>query len=142
MKDTIRHKLLALGVALGLTHSIATAQDLPQNGPIAYAVEVPASAATIYLSGQIPDRVDAQNYGTTEQQTISVLRKIESQLKGMNLSMQNVVKMTAFLVGDPANNNAMDFAGFMKGPQRQYIPPGAFHHAGGAVGQPRLVGGN
>jgi len=131
--NTMTHKLLkaglGLGLALGLAHNTAAqtvTRHLPQNGPIAFAVEVPASASTVYLSGQIPDRIDAQNYGTTEQQTVSVLRKIETQLKAMNLSMQDVVKMTVFLVGDPAKNNVMDFAGFMNG-YSQFFPNGSAH---------------
>jgi len=130
MKNTILYKLLGLGVALSMAHGSAAAQevvrDLPQNGPIARAVEVPATAATIYLSGQIPERIDAQNYGTTEQQTVSVLGKIQAQLESMNLSMQDVVKMTVFLVGDPAKNNTMDFAGFMNG-YSQFFPNDSAH---------------
>jgi len=120
---------LSAGLALGVAHSAAAqgvTRHLPENGPIARAVEVPATAATVYLSGQVPDRIDAQNYGTTEQQTLSVLGKIEAQLKAINLSMQDVVKMTVFLVGDPANNNAMDFAGFMKG-YSQFFPNDSAH---------------
>jgi len=130
MRHTLLYKLLGLGLALGMTHGGVAAQGvtrhLPQNGPIAFAVEVPATASTVYLSGQIPDRIDDKNYGTTEQQTVSVLKKIEAQLKAMNLSMQDVVKMTVFLVGDPASGNAMDFAGFMKG-YSQFFPNGSAH---------------
>jgi len=129
MRHTLLYKLLGLGLALGVAHGAAAqgvTRHLPQNGPIAFAVEVPATASTVYLSGQVPDRVDAQSFGTTEQQTVSVLKKIEAQLKAMNLSMQDVVKMTVFLVGDPASNNAMDFAGFMKG-YSQFFPNGSAH---------------
>jgi len=124
VKQITSLKLLGLGVLLSMSQ-LAFAQSvtrhLPQSGAIAYAVEVPATATTVYLSGQIPDRINDQSYGTTEQQTLSVLGKIEARLKEMNLSMQDVVKMTVFLVGDPANNNAMDFAGFMKG-YSQFFP--------------------
>jgi len=130
MKNTMLYKLLGLGMVLGMAQGSVVAQGvvrhLPASGPIAHAVEVPANAATVYLSGQIPDRINEQSYGTTEQQTVSVLRKIEAQLKGMSLSMQDVVKMTVFLVGDPASSNAMDFAGFMKG-YSQFFPNGSAH---------------
>jgi len=88
--------------------------------PIASAVEVPAGS-TIYESGKIPAPKDKTAepdslayWGNTEEQTDSVLARIESSLKGKGLDMGNVVKMTVFLVGDPALEGRMDFSGFMK----------------------------
>ncbi|WP_027014146.1 RidA family protein [Comamonas composti] len=92
------------------------------NFPIANAVEVPAGAGTVYLSGKTATLKDKSKspteiaaYGDTETQTVSVLQAIDAQLKGMGLSMSDVVKMQAFLVKDPAKGGKMDFAGFMKG---------------------------
>ena len=91
--------------------------------PISAAVEVPANASTIYLSGKVPPVVDKTKLGAdpaayggdTEGQTVAVLRDIETQLKDMKLSLSDVVKMQVFLVADPAKGTQMDFAGFMRG---------------------------
>lgn len=97
---------------------------LPNNStfPIAAAVEVPAGATTVYLSGMVPRVVDDQAepgsiaaYGDTRTQTLSVLDQIEAQLHSIGLGMGDVVKMQVFLVGDPALEGRMDFAGFMQG---------------------------
>lgn len=114
---------------LALSPAFAKAADvvrhkLPNNStfPIAAAVEVPAGATTVYLSGTVPPVADAEApantvaaYGNTQAQTVSVLKAIEAQLKGLGLSMGDVVKMQVFLVGDPALDGRMDFGGFMKG---------------------------
>jgi enamine deaminase RidA (YjgF/YER057c/UK114 family) len=95
--------------------------------PIAAAVEVPAGIATVYLSGKVPAVVDSsapkgsqQAYGNTRAQTISVLSQIQQQLQSIGLTMGDVVKMQAFLVGDPELGGKMDFAGFMEG-YRQFF---------------------
>lgn len=93
------------------------------NFPIAAAVEVPAAASLIFLSGTVPplmDRVRGNNRfraygGDTEDQTIDVIRSIENQLKNIGLQLGDVVKMQVYLVGDPVLDGAMDFAGFMRG---------------------------
>jgi enamine deaminase RidA (YjgF/YER057c/UK114 family) len=88
--------------------------------PILQAVEVPAGYKTIYLSGMGPDVADKSKpaqtieaYGNTETQTASTLRKIDAALKGLNLSMSDVIKMQVFLVGDPQLQGKLDFKGMM-----------------------------
>jgi len=88
--------------------------------PIALAVEVPASSSLVFLSGQTPVPADpeaeefsAAYWGDTEAQSLSVLGKIDEALKSTGLTMSDVVKMQAFLVGTP-DTGKMDFAGFMK----------------------------
>ena len=91
--------------------------------PIAAAVEVPAGATTVYLSGQVPPMADPSRAasdplaygGDTRGQTVGVLRAIEQQLQSLDLSMKDIVKMQVFLVADPRKDNKMDFAGFMAG---------------------------
>ena len=91
--------------------------------PLAAAVEIPTDARTVYLSGKVPPVVDksrtatdpAAYGGDTEGQTVAILKGLEEQLKSMNLTMSDVVKMQVFLVADPAKGNKMDFAGFMRG---------------------------
>ena len=93
------------------------------NFPIAAAIEVPATATRVLLSGKVPPMVDrskgpgdpAAYGGDTKGQTIGVLKSIEEQLAGLGLGMKDVVKMQVFLVGDPAKGGRMDFAGFMEG---------------------------
>ncbi|WP_419570256.1 RidA family protein [Rheinheimera sp.] len=94
---------------------------LPGNStfPIASAVEV---GKLVFESGKVPapadpkaDKTSAAYWGNTEQQTVSVLAQIEASLKAKGLGMGDVVKMTVFLVGDPALEGKMDFTGFMKG---------------------------
>lgn len=79
--------------------------------PISLAVEIPASATVVNLSGAVP-KIDE---GDTEAQTVSVLQSIEGTLDRLGLGMKDVIKMQVFLVGGPANQGRMDFAGFMKG---------------------------
>lgn len=88
--------------------------------PIASAVEVPAGRTLVFVSGAVPavadpkaERGSLAAYGDTRTQTLSVLGNIERQLKGLGLSMGQVVKMQVFLVGDPAKGGRMDFDGFM-----------------------------
>ena len=79
--------------------------------PISLAVEIPASATVVNLSGAVPEITE----GDTEAQTVSVLQRIEATLKSLDLEMKDVIKMQVFLVGDSAKQGKMDFEGFMKG---------------------------
>jgi len=90
--------------------------------PILMAVEVPSSCTTVYLSGVVPSAIDPAKpgntvdaYGDTRTQTVSVLKNIERNLKRLNLSMSDVIKMQVFLVGDPAQQGRMEFKGLMEG---------------------------
>jgi enamine deaminase RidA (YjgF/YER057c/UK114 family) len=90
--------------------------------PIAQAVTLPAGTAVHFISGQVPPVVDKAAdpnalaaFGDTRTQTVGVLGKIQDILKGMGLSMGDVVKMQVFLVGDPGKNGKADVAGFMEG---------------------------
>ena len=112
----------ALCAALPAAAQDVTRHKIPDSDfPIALAVEVPAGKTTVYVSGAVPPVIDEKApknttaaYGDTKTQTIGVLKGIEATLKRLGLSMRDVVKMQAFLVGDPAKGG-MDFAGFMDG---------------------------
>jgi enamine deaminase RidA (YjgF/YER057c/UK114 family) len=89
--------------------------------PIALAVEVPAGKKVVYLSGAGPSVIDktakpnsVASFGNTKAQSASTLADIAATLKSLKLEMKDVVKMTVFLVGDPAKDGQMDFAGFME----------------------------
>jgi enamine deaminase RidA (YjgF/YER057c/UK114 family) len=91
--------------------------------PIAAAVEIPAGKTLVFLSGAVPSVADpkapkdsiAAYGGDTKTQTIAALTNIKATLEGMHLGMGDIVKMQAFLVGDPAKAGKLDFEGFMQG---------------------------
>ncbi len=98
--------------------------------PIAASVMVPAGYSTVYLSGMVPDVVhpDAEkgsiaSYGTTEEQTESVLAKLKAALVAQGVDFKDVVSMHVFLAGDPAMGGKMDFAGMMKSYTKHFGTP-------------------
>lgn len=121
---------LVLGASLGMSMLLAQANagevirhKLPNSDfPIALAVEIPASATLVNLSGAVPtvlhadqDKASLAAYGDTQAQTVNVLQGIEKTLQSLGLSLGDVIKMQVYLVGDPQQKGQMDFAGFMKG---------------------------
>ncbi len=108
---------------------------LPSDFPILSAVEVPPGKTLVFLSGAgapvsdpaAPAR-SLSAYGDTRTQTVGTLTSIAGTLKGLDLTPGDVVKMTVFLVADPAKGGRMDFDGFMQG-YRQFF---------GGPDQPRL----
>ncbi len=135
-------RFAACCLALSSATAFAGAKDvirypLPNSKfPISLGVEVPAGKTLVFLSGQVPPVADTMAakdsvaaYGDTRTQTIGALKNIETALKGMGLSMGDVVKMQVFLVGDPSKGGRMDFAGMMEGysqffgtPQQPKLP--------------------
>lgn len=114
---TLKAVALAAGTFMAFT---LQAQDIkrvpaPNDFPIATSVTLPADAKLHYLSGTVPSKNEAGEYGDTQAQTVSVLQSIENNLKSMGLTMGDVVKMQVYLVADPNKDNQMDFEGFMKG---------------------------
>lgn len=88
--------------------------------PISTAVEVPAGATTIYLSGMgapVQDKTappkSLEAYGDTRTQTLASLQRIEGELKKLNLTMGDVVQMHIYMVADPRTKQ-LDFDGMMK----------------------------
>ena len=95
--------------------------------PIAMAVEVPAGRKLVFLSGGGPSIVDRSAkpdsvaaFGDTLAQTVSTMEAIRRNLALLKLEMKDVVKMQVFLVGDPAKDGRIDFAGFMEGYRRYF----------------------
>ena len=120
-------KAIIGATVLTLVSSLANAQDIIRHKipnsdfPIAQAVTLPPSATIHFISGQVPPVIDKNApadsqaaYGDTKTQTMGVLKKIEEILKGMGLSMGDVVKMQVFLVGDAAKGGRADVKGFME----------------------------
>lgn len=122
LKPILIASLLAATTTPALAADVVRHKIPNSTFPISAAVEIPAGKTLVFLSGVVPPVADAnvpkdspQAYGDTKTQTVGVLTSIEKQLKGMGLSMGDVVKMQVFLVGDPARGGKMDFAGFMAG---------------------------
>jgi enamine deaminase RidA (YjgF/YER057c/UK114 family) len=89
--------------------------------PIARAVEVPAGKTIIFHSGTTPAPADPKApanspayWGDTKAQTLSVFARTKESLDTLGVGFGNVVAMTVYLVGDPAKEGRMDFAGFME----------------------------
>jgi enamine deaminase RidA (YjgF/YER057c/UK114 family) len=81
---------------------------------------VPAGFELIFHSGFTPTPANpkategtAEYWGDTKTQSLAVFTRLQDSLKQMGLSFGDVVKMTVFLVGDPATGR-MDFKGFME----------------------------
>lgn len=90
--------------------------------PISAAVEVPSGHALVLLSGKTPPVANASApkgsvavYGDMETQTVGALKRIQEQLQSMHLDVGDVVQMRAYLVGNPEQDDALDFDGFMRG---------------------------
>lgn len=89
--------------------------------PIARAVEVTAGTGIVWHSGMTPRPAnpDAEKYspeywGDTETQAMSALTRMDESLKDLGLTFDDIIKMTVFMVPDPANDGRIDFQGFMK----------------------------
>jgi enamine deaminase RidA (YjgF/YER057c/UK114 family) len=121
----MRHWIIGGLLAAVLCAGTGNAQEIVRSGaadsPIAGSVAVPGNARLIYVSGTVPDAVNAaaaagsvERFGDTAAQTKSVLGKIDTALKAQGLGMGDVVMMRVFLVAPPGAK-AMDFAGMMRG---------------------------
>ena len=115
------------GTALAATTAFAQSSEvvrhvLPDSDfPILQAVEVPADATLVYLSGTVPEVADEtvekgspEYFGDRATQTASVLASIEKKLASIDLDMGDVVKMQTYLVA-PEGSDGMDFQRFMEG---------------------------
>jgi enamine deaminase RidA (YjgF/YER057c/UK114 family) len=90
--------------------------------PISAAVTVPAGFDTVYVSGALPSAINKDapkgtppEYGDMQTQTVSVMNSIKGTLAKLGLGMGDVVKMTVFMVADPANDNKLNFPALMAG---------------------------
>ena len=112
-----------LAMILATVSSAAQAQEIRRSGPpqspISTSVAAPPGSLLVYVSGTVPDPVDAsapqgsvQRFGDTAAQTRSILRKIEAELRAQGLGLGDVVMMRVFLVAPPGQSR-MDFMGMM-----------------------------
>src|SRR5262245_22492431 len=124
MSKNLIRSIALLALATGTAMAAEPAKVVTRNGdtpgrPILSSVEVPASKNIVFLSGMVPSAInpdaprDQQKLGTMEQQTHSVLKKIDEHLKSLGLTLGDVIKAQAFLVADPATG-MVDRDGFNK----------------------------
>jgi len=99
----------------------------PNDSRISQAIEVGPETVLTYFSGVVPapanpdaNPADREYYGDTETQADSIFERIRDSLEDKGLDFGNVIKMTAFLVGDPDLDGNMDFAGFNRSYDRQF----------------------
>ncbi|MDP2214183.1 RidA family protein [Phenylobacterium sp.] len=122
---------LALPTVLAVLIATPAAAEIKRVGsetsPIASAVVVPAGYDIIYVSGITPPVTNPEapegtprEFGDTKTQTIGVIERIKAILESQGASLGDVVMMRVLLVGDPALEGRMDFAGMMEG-YRQYF---------------------
>ena len=119
--------------ALALLASPAAAQVKrigAANSPILQAAVVPAGTDIVYVSGITPPVLNpnapagtAPEFGDTKTQTIGALTRIQDILKAQGLTLGDVFMMRVLLVGDPAKDGKMDFAGMMDGYNRFFGTP-------------------
>lgn len=153
VRSTFKKALFGAALACGIAAAPAMAQDViihPNAGtfPIANAVEVGPGASIIFHSGVTPspanpnaERGTPEFYGDTKTQAISVFNRMQADLEKLGLGMGDVVKMTVFLVGDPALGGQMDFDGFMEAyrmfwgtPEQPRLPARSTVQVAGLVG--------
>ena len=121
-------KALLLSACLVLTATAVQAAPPPvvrtgaPTAPIAATVEVPGGSDLIYLSGMLPPVADPSAppgtpaaYGDTTTQTVNLFKHMQDVLREKGLTLGDVVMLRVYLVGDPAKDGKMDFAGMMAG---------------------------
>jgi enamine deaminase RidA (YjgF/YER057c/UK114 family) len=129
-------KALLLTACLFLTATATQAAPPPvvrtgaPTAPIAATVEVPGGSDMIYLSGMLPPVADLNAppgtpaaYGDTTTQTVNLFKHMQDVLKEKGLTLGDVVMMRIYMVGDPAKDGHMDFAGMMAGYKQFFGTP-------------------
>jgi len=135
----VANALWALAAAVFSTASIpAQAQEIARykssgSAPSAIleGVLLPPGIETLLLSGQtatlpgtpdksVPPETTSAQLGDTRQQTASILARIKATLERHGWSMSDVVRLTVYLVGDPAKGGRMDYEG-MNRAYREYF---------------------
>jgi enamine deaminase RidA (YjgF/YER057c/UK114 family) len=96
--------------------------------PVAMAVEVPAGTALIHLSSAAPPLRPEGGFGDTRTQAAGVFGAIQAMLHRLGLGLGDVIRLQAYLVGDPSLGGRMDLAGFTA----------AYRDAFGTARQPNL----
>ena len=126
--------LLTACLVVSATAAQAAAPSVVRTGapeaPIAATVEVPGGSDLIYLSGMLPPVADPNAppgtpaaYGDTTTQTVNLFKHMQAALAEKGLTLGDVVMMRIYMVGDPAKDGHMDFAGMMAGYKQFFGTP-------------------
>ena len=114
--------LLAVGAQAALAQSVVRLPLAQGDFPISAAVTVKTGTDLVFVSGALPPVIDKTApkgseaaYGDMQTQTVGTLTNIQTTLARMGLGLGDVVKMTVFMVGDPAQGGKLNFAGMMAG---------------------------
>ena len=114
--------LLACGAHGAMAQNVERLPLAQGDFPISAAVTVKAAPDLVFVSGALPPVIDKTApkgseaaYGDMQTQTVGALTNIQGTLARMGLGLGDVVKMTVFMVGDPAQGGKLDFAGMMAG---------------------------
>jgi enamine deaminase RidA (YjgF/YER057c/UK114 family) len=95
-------------------HAAGIERKAAPNAVIASSAVVPPGTRLIFLSGATGSPIDPKDtdspgaFGDTKAQTLSIFTKMKAQLAEMGLGMGDIVKLTLFMVGDPALGGKMD----------------------------------
>lgn len=95
-------------------HAAGIERTVAPKAVIASSVTVPQGSTLTFLSGSTASPINPSDttspgaFGNTETQAMSIFTKMKAQLAGMGLGMGDVVKLTVFMVGDPALGGRMD----------------------------------
>lgn len=133
---TLRLSAWLLVAALAANAPTAGAQDITRivgtrpDTPFSEAVTVPPGYTTYYISGTSGSVANPgapegspQRLGDTQAQTASTLANLKKTLDKLGLTFGDVVQAHVFLVGDPASQGRMDFAGMNRAWLKEFGTP-------------------
>lgn len=110
---------LLIAAPLGAASPILRYPNVSKDAVTSRAVEIPAGASTVLLSGQTPAPSDPRApiyspayWGDMETQTRAVFSKLDGTLAGLNLHMSDVASLRIYLTGDPSRQGQPDLEGF------------------------------
>lgn len=87
-------------------HRIYNPQDIaPTTGTYSHAVEVSPNSRLLYLCGEVPIRPDTTVPTDFDEQADVVWHNLKRVLAAANMDINDVVKMTGYIV-DPAHRDA------------------------------------
>ena len=121
-RSTVGAALMVLCAQFAAAQNVVRLPLDKSDFPISAAVTVRAGTDLVFLSGALPPVIDKTApkgspaaYGDMQTQTMGTLTLIKATLARMGMDMGDVVKMTVFMVGDPALDGKLNFAGMMGG---------------------------
>lgn len=124
-------RILAGILLPALLAQAASAHDIVRRSgsdlPIASSIKVPAGADWVFIGATLPRATNpaapagsADRLGDTAAQARSVLEQVADELGAHGFAMSDVVKMTVYLVGDPARDGVPDYTGLMSAYLRHF----------------------